>query len=203
MRDYYQVLGLPDDAGADEIMRAHRQLTRRYHPDISGDDRAAAVPDDMATAGVRSAVGRVCGTRLELLAGRRRQGADGADWLADEVAIDFPSIGGVLDRIRQDFFGTAAPPFRIAEVLLTATEAMRGVTVPLEIPLRQTCAACGGRGEIWTEPCHGCAGSGEALGVHQVRLSIPAAVRDGSRFRFSVAPSHAPVTVIEIRVAIS
>ncbi|HEY2433618.1 MAG TPA: DnaJ domain-containing protein [Vicinamibacterales bacterium] len=38
MRDYYDVLGVSPDAGADEIKRAHRQLTRRYHPDISGDD---------------------------------------------------------------------------------------------------------------------------------------------------------------------
>lgn len=42
MRDYYDVLGVSPDAGADEIKRAHRQLTRRYHPDISGED--AAVP---------------------------------------------------------------------------------------------------------------------------------------------------------------
>ena len=45
MRDYYDVLGVSPDAGADEIKRAHRQLTRRYHPDISGEETAAAVVD--------------------------------------------------------------------------------------------------------------------------------------------------------------
>ena len=40
MRDYYDVLGVSPDAGADEIKRAHRQLTRRYHPDISGEEVA-------------------------------------------------------------------------------------------------------------------------------------------------------------------
>ena len=43
MRDYYDVLGVSPDAGADEIKRAHRQLTRRYHPDISGDDASMPV----------------------------------------------------------------------------------------------------------------------------------------------------------------
>ncbi|SRR5258708_21863619 len=48
MRDYYDVLGVSRDAGADEIKRAHRQLTRRYHPDISGDELSVMVCDCLA-----------------------------------------------------------------------------------------------------------------------------------------------------------
>ena len=48
MRDYYDILGVARDAGADEIKRAHRQLTRRYHPDISGDELSCSVEDYLA-----------------------------------------------------------------------------------------------------------------------------------------------------------
>ena len=48
MRDYYDVLGVSRDAGADEIKRAHRQLTRRYHPDISGEELSVSVADCLA-----------------------------------------------------------------------------------------------------------------------------------------------------------
>jgi hypothetical protein len=48
MRDYYDVLGVAPDAGAEEIKRAHRQLTSRYHPDITGDDPAVSVAGVLA-----------------------------------------------------------------------------------------------------------------------------------------------------------
>jgi len=38
--DYYAVLGVPIDAGLDEIKRAHRELARRYHPDFGGGNTA-------------------------------------------------------------------------------------------------------------------------------------------------------------------
>ncbi len=34
-KDYYQILGLNYDAGADDIKKAYRKLARKYHPDVS------------------------------------------------------------------------------------------------------------------------------------------------------------------------
>lgn len=39
-KDYYQVLGVARDAGADDIKRAYRKLARKYHPDVSKEKNA-------------------------------------------------------------------------------------------------------------------------------------------------------------------
>jgi curved DNA-binding protein len=41
-RDYYDILGLPKTASADEIKKAHRKLVRKLHPDVNKDPGAPA-----------------------------------------------------------------------------------------------------------------------------------------------------------------
>src|SRR6056297_733111 len=39
-KDYYKIMGVAPEAGADEIKRAYRKLARKYHPDVSDDPNA-------------------------------------------------------------------------------------------------------------------------------------------------------------------
>jgi molecular chaperone DnaJ len=199
MRDYYQVLGVSPDAGADEIKRAYRQLARRYHPDISGDERGAAFLEVSRAYQILNdpRKRRSYDARLRQVAAVSR-----GDWLADEVAIDFPSVASVLDRMRFAFFGEAPLAAMSAEIILSPEEAFWGTTVPLGVPLRLTCARCGGRGETWNDWCATCAGTGEVTDQHEMRLHVPAGVREGERFRFSVMAQGAPHTLVEVRVSI-
>jgi hypothetical protein len=122
---------------------------------------------------------------------------------ADEVVIDFPSVALAVDRIRRGFLVDEPPPRWHAIVHVSANEARRGVTTPLEVPVRLTCHQCGGRGESWTEDCSRCQGTGTLLLHHVVQVTIPAGVMDGDRFFFSVVPRHHTPTRIELHVRVA
>ena len=139
----------------------------------------------------------------------RRRAAAGPDkgfdrsWCADEVHIDFPSIPAAVDRIRAGFTGEDEESEPLAaEITLTRREACEGATVPLDVPVRAACPLCGGRGESWMEACRGCAGSGESLFHHRVRLSVPAGVCDGATFSFRLTSPLAVPTRVEVRVEV-
>ena len=40
-RDYYEILGIPRNASADEIKKAHRKLVRKFHPDVNKSNKDA------------------------------------------------------------------------------------------------------------------------------------------------------------------
>jgi hypothetical protein len=122
---------------------------------------------------------------------------------ADEIAIDFPSVGRVVERMRDAFLGEGEDGDLLrAEVSLSEREAFDGLVVPLRLPVPVTCPHCGGRGETWTEPCGLCRGTGQSLCHHPVRVSVPPRVADGACLRFRVTARDASSVRVEVRVAI-
>ena len=202
MRDYYDVLGVSPDAGADEIKRAYRQLARRYHPDISGDDRAVAFLEAARAYETLTDPRRRRSYDAERSGRAAEPTARRTDWFADEVAIDFPSVSDLLDSMQYAFFGANACEELSAEIILSPLEASEGTTIPVGIPVRQTCRRCGGRGETWQECCHLCGGCGDVRAFHEVELRVPAGVRGGERIRFSLMPPGAPLTRVYVRISI-
>ena len=183
MRDYYDVLGVAPGAGAEEIKRAYRQLARRYHPDISGDERGAAFLEVSRAYEVLRDPERRRSYDANLVTGAR------ADWLGDEVAIDFPSVSSVLDRMRDSVFRRRSAKPRSRPKSCSPRRRRSGAR-----SCRSTCR-CGARargaaGAAKSGPtgAPACGGGGEVTATHAMRLRVPAGVREGARFRFSVAP---------------
>jgi hypothetical protein len=121
---------------------------------------------------------------------------------ADEVAIDFPSVRPAVERMRNAFLGaTVEPPVRL-EVALSRAQALLGTDVRLELPIRRTCANCGGRGEVWNDLCEACEGVGHAAQRQVLEVAMPPGIRDGARVCLTVSPRQAPTTRVELHVTI-
>lgn len=197
MRDYHRRLGPSHSPNLDEIRRAYRDLARRCRPRRGTHETGERLASSHFAHEILSDPQR---QRPDGAFGRRASGREHV--FTDEVDVDFPSVSNLVDRMRQSFFGDAPRHTLSAEVCLTPTQADSGVEVPLDVSLRHTCPACGGRGEIWVDPCGACGGSGAGLLPHQLQLIMPPGVRDGTCLRFDVTPPYAPVARLQVRISV-
>jgi hypothetical protein len=123
---------------------------------------------------------------------------------ADEVAIDFPSSRAAIEFFRRDHVEPEGPTQTThAEIAISASQAAAGAMVPLDVSVPRTCACCGGRGEVWSEPCGPCDGRGQELHQQRLTVAVPAGVEHGDRFSFSVSLARGPRTRVNVRVVLS
>jgi molecular chaperone DnaJ len=164
-KDFYQVLGVPDSAGQDEIKKAYRKLAKQYHPDANPNNASAAerfkeiseAHSVLSDPDKRKQYDQM--RRLGAFEGmpRRPPGARAAGAPGDVGAegFDFGDFGGLGD-IFSSIFGRGRREEPRSDVLEAVVEvpfrvAMLGGKVPVTLPV--------------TEPCPTCAGSGGAPGA--------------------------------------
>ncbi len=174
-RDYYDVLGVPRDAGQDDIKKAFRKLARECHPDVNPGDpdceaqfkEAAEAYEALDDVDTRAAYDRY---GFDGLKGRR---------MTDFEHVGFSDLfntffgGGMFDSVLRDAGGMwgaaagSAPAPRGDDVevgqKLTLAEAVFGVSREVEIKAETHCATCGGSGArpgTGRDTCPQCHGSG-------------------------------------------
>jgi hypothetical protein len=124
--------------------------------------------------------------------------------LADEVAIDFPSSRAAIELFRRDHVAPdGANAGMPAQIAITASQAIAGTMVSLDVRVPRTCACCGGRGEVWSEPCGPCDGHGQELLPQRLTVAVPAGVADGDRFSFTLWLARGPRMRVDVRVAVT
>jgi molecular chaperone DnaJ len=156
-KDYYSILGVPQDADQDEIKRAFRRLARESHPDANPDDPTAEARfRDVAEA-------------YEVLSDpdRRRAYDHG-----ETIDLSDLLMGGFDDLLRSVFgtggmFGGSRRPARGrdvgVEVTVELAEAAFGTTEAIRFNALSPCTRCGGSGAApgtVVETCRRCGGSG-------------------------------------------
>ena len=213
MSSYYRVLGVSRFADLGEIRRAYWSLARRVHRKSRRGTSASHLAEIQRAYDTLSDSSRrqVYDTRRSPTQSSSETGVravrDVVSDLDGDVAKDFPSMATmarIVPRMLGAFFSTEAEvgETHTTQVELTPREALDGIRIPFHFPVRPICPMCGGRGEIWTEPCGVCAGTGAGRLSHQLHLPVPPGVRDGVCLMFSVRPPFSAEAHVELRIAV-
>ena len=176
-RDYYEVLGVTQSAGADDIKIAFRNLARKYHPDVNKEPDAEEKFKEINEAysvlsdpEKRSAYDRYGFQGVNTNGMPDYSTMDLSD-LFDLFGLgNFGGFGGTSRRSRN-------APRRGADLntrlKLTFEEAVFGAEKEVEITRNEKCSVCSGTGaEPGSKPvtCQTCKGSGEVRQVQQTFL---------------------------------
>jgi molecular chaperone DnaJ len=178
-KDYYKVLGVPDDAPAKEITKAYRKLARQYHPDANPGDKGAeerfkdisAAYDVVGDEAKRKEYDEV--RKLGPMGGGF--GASGPGGfsgtftegdLSDLLSGVFSGAAG-RSRRRGATATRGTGPLRgadlNAELTMSFEDAAHGITTALQLVSDAACSTCHGNGaKPGTTPrlCQACGGRG-------------------------------------------
>ena len=200
-RDYYEVLGVPRTATADEIKKAYRKMAIKYHPDKNPDNKeaeekfkeAAEAYDVLSDSEKRQ---RYDQFGHGMGSGSPFGGAGGPGFYSnvggmdiDDIMNIFGDIFGGGRRTRGGASRRARPKvnkgtdLRIT-VKVSLKDVMNGVTKKLKIPRMVACGSCQGNGakdgNSFTT-CQSCGGAGyhthvqndPFFGAQQVQSECP------------------------------
>lgn len=225
-RDYYEILGVGRDASEKEIKKAFRALARQLHPDVNTSD-----PETEARFKEAAEAYEVL-SNPESRATYDRYGHEGLKrgGFSDFSQFSFEDV--IRSFFGESFFGGRPGVVHGEDVAvaidITLEEAASGVSREVTFEAidrcdtcqgsgaapgteRQTCRACGGRGQVQTmtrtvfgqfvrtgpcsacggagsvvtEPCADCQGRGLVRRQRDVMVEIPAGIANGQSLRLT------------------
>jgi molecular chaperone DnaJ len=200
--DYYEVLGVPRDASADQIKSAYRKAALKWHPDRNQEKspeaeenfrqatEAYSVLSDTQKRSVYDRFGH---------AGLGNRGFDASGFSAT-IFEEFQDIFGDLLGFDQVFGGGGARRGRGSrgqrgadlryDLSLGFMEAAGGVTTKIRMSRRENCATCHGTGAKpgsgGTTTCRTCGGRGQMSyqqGFFSITRTCPACQGSGQTIR--------------------
>jgi DnaJ-class molecular chaperone len=208
-KDYYLILGVSRRQNLRGIDEAFRELAKICHPDRAGPEgprkfqEIRQAYESLSNVEKRESYNRELEQQEELnpqsLPGPiiSRPQARPALLAPEPMSVlhDFeiirPSFEPLFERFIRNFTGKRIPKGERlealnVEVILSAEEAARGVTVAFGVPVFYSCRHCNGAGHNWLFPCVSCDSEGMVEGKESLWVRVPPMAPAGSIIEASV-----------------
>ena len=200
-KTHYMTLGVSHTESPTGIRARYRDLAKKLHPDVAGEQATRAFQEVSEAFNVLSDPERRREYNRELsryddgdpVAVVYNHSSRPRSIVRDPVAIlgnpesVLPSFEALYERFLRNFTGLRVPKSEQVEaldfeVLLTPEEAWHGCVVPIGVPVFERCPQCGGSGRDWASSCAYCRQKGMIETEEVVRVRIPRLVPSGSVF---------------------
>jgi len=165
-KDLYNVLGVDRNASEDEIKKAYRKQSKKYHPDVNKDPGAedkfkevAEAYDVLSTPDKKSNYDRFGTTDGP---GQNPFNGGFGGFNMDDIFSQFGDIFGSRGNPHQATRRQKGGDLRI-KVSLTIDEIIKGCTKKLKYKRQDTCKPCSGKGGSDVRDCIPCGGRGRRV----------------------------------------
>lgn len=191
MKEYYSILGLNEGATADEVKKAYRKMSKKYHPDLNPNNKQA---EEKFKKIVES---------YEILTGKR------------EPPHTFNGPQGNPFRGGNPFGGGRVRPLKLI-LELSIEESFHGKEKMVNYRVKDNCNSCngdggfdpqkcnqcggsghiqqgpfmfacnncGGGGKLYRNVCNSCNGEGSILKNKEIKVKIPKGITEGTMFKY-------------------
>jgi molecular chaperone DnaJ len=219
-KDYYKILGVKENASQEEIKKAYRNLSKKYHPDVNpdGSEKFKEIAEAYDTIGDSK-------KREQYDFKKNNPFANSGPDLNDIFDLFNRGQNPFTQRRRQN------APDKVVVLNLTPFESFMGVTKDLNYQRKEicnvcngqggermtcntchgrgvlqqqfdfggtvhiqntSCPSCRGNGYVLTKVCYHCSGQCSKPSLHRITVDIPKSVDDGDFLRVPNAGDYTP-----------